>query len=69
MITIADGDILRMRSLMVDNCLYCSLDMRHLKHIARLENECRTARNNPYIMLNENGASEVIIAESDAMAI
>lgn len=69
MITIADGDILRIRSLMVDNGLCCSLDMRYFKHIARLENECRTARNNSYIMLNENGASEVIVAESDAMAI
>lgn len=69
MITIADGDILRIRSLMVDNCLRYSLYMRYFKHIVRLEKECRTARNNSYIMLNENGASEVIIAESDAMAI
>ena len=69
MITIADDDILRIRLLMVDNGLYCSLDMRHFKHIARLEKECRTARNNSYIMLNEYSASEVIITESDAMAI
>lgn len=69
MITIADGDILRIRSLMVDNGSCCSLDMRHFKHIVRLEKECRTARNNSYIMLNEYGASEVIVAESDAMAI
>lgn len=66
---VADGDISRTLSLMVDDDSRHLLDMRHFKHVIRFKKGYHTAQNNPNIKLNKYGAPVVTITEDDTMVV
>ena len=66
---VADGDISRTLSLLVDDDSKPLLNMRHFDHIIRFKKGYHTAANNPLIRLDKYGAPVVTICEDNTMVV
>lgn len=66
---VADGDISRTLSLLIDDDSKPLLNMRRFNHIIRFKKGYHTAENNPLIKLDKYGAPVVTIREDNTMVV